>query len=146
MQRLQFGRHVGVAGVELRIAFAARFPPEPVLNNGIQRDVPAPVLVGDVQDFGLRRVAILGLEKTIGPLRKQRRVPGHRPVFMDNPVHVRAVEHVVIHLVAGHRFKVEVERKAVIHVGEGGRVPEDSVALAGDQQRDGDIGVVLPQL
>ena len=145
VERLQLGGHIGVIAVEHRVAFAPLLPPEPILHHRVQRNMPAAVLIGDRQNLRLRCVAILGLEEPIGPLRKQRRMARHGAVCMDNPVHPRAIEHVVIHLAGGHRFKVQVQWKAVIHVGERGRVPQDSITLAGDQQGNGDIGVVLAQ-
>jgi hypothetical protein len=51
MQLLQLSGNIGEVGIEDRIAF--RFPPEPVLHDGIQGDVFFPVAMRDAQDLVL---------------------------------------------------------------------------------------------
>src|SRR5665213_1545443 len=71
---------------------------------------------------------------------------GHGAVFMQNAVDLRAVKEVVIDRLAGHGSQLQIEREAIVEVGECRRVPQQPVALARNQQRDRHIGVVLTQL
>ncbi len=64
---------------------------------------------------------------------------------MNDGVHLRAVEDVVVDLRRGHRLQVQLEREAIVDVAEGSGVPENGVALARDEKRDGDVGVVLAE-
>ncbi len=130
MEGLQLGGNVGVAGVENRIAFAALLPPEPVLHDRIHGDVPGAIFGGDGENLVLRLVAVLGLEEAVSPLGKQRHMAGHGAVLMDDGVHLRAVEDVVVDLRRRHRFQVQIEGEAIVHVAEGGGVPKNGVSLA----------------
>ena len=67
-------------------------------------------------------------------------------VLVENGVDLRAVEEVVIDRLAGDGSQLQLKRKAIVEVGERRRVPHQPVALARNQQRDRDIGVVLAQL
>ena len=146
VEGLQLGGNIGIAGVVDGIALAAILPPEPILHDGIHGNVPGTVFGRDGEDLGLGFITILGLKETVSPLREQRRMAGHRAVLMKDRVHLRAVEDVVVNLRRGHRLQVQIEGKAVVDVAEGGGVPEDGVAFARNQQRDGDVGVVLAKL
>ena len=96
-----------------------------------------------VEHLGLRTVAVFGLDVAVAPERKERRVAGEVAVVVDDGVELGAVEEVVVDGVGGEGVEVGFEGEAVVEVGEGGGVPEDGVALGGEEQRDGDVGVVL---
>ena len=101
MQMIEFARHVGKVGIENGIAF--RLPPIPVLHDCIDRDLFFPVAMRDAQYLILRDVAVLRLKEPIGPLRKQGRVSGEAAIFMDDLIHFRTVNQVIIHGMACER-------------------------------------------
>ncbi len=146
VEGLQLCGHIGVAGIEDGVAFAAFLPPVPILHDRIHGNVPGTVSGRDGENFRLRLVTILGLKEAVSPLRKQRRMAGHGAVLMEDGIHLRTVEDVVVNLRRGHRLQVQLQRKAVVDVAEGSGVPKNGVAFARNQQRDGDVGIVLAEL
>ena len=143
VQGLQLAGHIGKVLVEDGVAFV--LPPEPVLHDGVEREVSGAIARGDAEHLVLRDVAVFGLEEAVGPLRQHGRMAGQVAVAVDDRVHLGAVDEVVVNRVAGQGGELEREREAVVDLGERGGVPHQRVAAAGDQQRNGDIGVVLRQ-
>ena len=70
---------------------------------------------------------------------------GQAAVFVDNLVHLRPIDHVVVNRILSQRPKVGLQRKAVIDKGERGGIPHHRVTLTRNQKRKRDIGVVLPE-
>ena len=136
------GLEVGVG--EGGVALLA--PPEPVLDDEVEGHVLRAVLVGDVEQLLGGGVAVLGLDEAVGPLAEEGRVAGEVAVVVDEGVEVRAVEDVVIDAVGGLGGELELAGEAVIHADAGGGVPEDTVAVGREQQRDGDVAVGLREL
>jgi hypothetical protein len=64
---------------------------------------------------------------------------------MNHLIHFRAINKVVIHGVSGKRADAQVQWEAIVHVGEGGSIPHQRVALAGQEQGNRDIGIVLAE-
>ena len=64
---------------------------------------------------------------------------------MDDFIHLRAIDKVVINRICGQRTELECQRKPVVRIGKRCGVPQQRIALAGNQKRDGDICVVLSQ-
>ena len=118
-------------------------PPKPVLHDGVDGDVAGAVLVGYVEHLVLGAVAVFGLDVAVTPDGEQGRVAGEVAVVVDDGVELGAVEEVVVDGVGGEGVEVGFEGEAVVEVSEGGGVPEDGVALGGEEQGDGDVGVVL---
>ena len=103
------------------------------------------IALRDLANLVERYVAVLRLKEAVGPLRQHGRVAGHGAVLVKNGVDLRAVEEVVVDRLAGDGSELQIEREAIVKIGERRRVPHQPVALARNQQRDRDIGVVLTQ-
>jgi hypothetical protein len=58
----------------------------------------------------------------------------------------RAVDEVVVDAVGDFGAEIERVHEAVVHAAARGVVPEDAVAVGGDEQRNGDVGVFLRQI
>ena len=84
----------GKLGIEDRIALC--LPPEPVLHNGVERDVLLTVAVRDFKHLILRNVPVLRLKKAIRPLRQHWSMPGKVPILVDESVHLRTVDEVIV--------------------------------------------------
>ena len=101
------------------------------------------VAVGDGENLVEGGVTVFGLDEAVGPARQHGSVAGEVAVLVDDVVHLRAVEDEVVDAVAGDGIEGELEGEAVVDVGVGGGVPNDSVALGGEEKGDGHVGVVL---
>ena len=143
VQRIEILGYVVIIRIEFRIALG--LPPEPVLHNRIEWDMLLAIALRNLSNLVERDVTILRLKEAIGPLGQQGRVAGHGSVRMENSVDLRAVKEVVINRLAGHRGQLHIEGKAIVEVSERRRVPHQPIAFARNQQRNRDIGVVLPQ-
>ena len=98
MELLEFAWNVGEIGIEDRIAFC--FPPEPILNDGIQRYVLFTIAVRNSKNLVLRNVAVLLLKESICPFGKHRSVSGQVPVRVDQLIHLWTTNEVVVDRVA----------------------------------------------
>ena len=141
MQLIDHPFRVGIILVEDVLALA--IPPEPVLHDVIDGNVQLAVFPRDPQNFFLRLVAVLALPEAIGPFAEHGRLPGQLAVGGDDLVKIGAVEKVVVDVVGHFGTDVQVIRKAVIEPAARVVVPENAIALARNQQRDRDIGIVL---
>jgi hypothetical protein len=94
VELIQFPWNIWEVGIEDRVSLG--LPPIPVLHNGIERDVLLAISACNSQDLILRNVSILRLEKSIGPLGKQGRVPGEVSVLVDDLIQFGAINQVVI--------------------------------------------------
>jgi hypothetical protein len=102
------------------------------------------ITMSNIEHFLLRKVAIFGLDESISPFCEHRGVAGHGPVLVDDLIEFRSID--VVDGIAGQGRELEFERKAVINIRQSGRVPLQCIALAGKQQGDGDICIVLAKL
>ena len=66
MQALQLRGNVGKVRVEYGVALG--LPPEPILNDRVQGNMILAVTIGNVENFALRNIPVLGLKQSIGPL------------------------------------------------------------------------------
>lgn len=126
----EFGGNVGQVGIEDGVTF--RLPPKPILDDGIKGNMLLAVAMRDAQHFILGHVTVFRLNEPIGPRRSPRIVSG-----VDDLVHFRTINEVVIHGMAGERTQVQFQGKPI---------PHQRVALARHEQRDRDIGVVLREI
>ena len=143
VQRVEILRHIVIVGVEVGIALV--LPPEPILHHRVQGNVLLAIALRDSGDLVERYIAVLGLEETVSPLGQHRRMTGQVAVLVDDGVHLRAVEEVVVDRFAGHGAEGDFGGKAIVDVGEGRRVPHQPITLARYQQRNCDVGIVLTQ-
>src|ERR1700735_4489264 len=111
--------------IEDRISFV--LPPEPVLNDSIQRNAFAAVAICNRDHLIERLITVLRLDKAIRPAWQHGRVARQGAILMDDPIHLRAIDKEVINPVPGRRVEREFEREAVIEIGERSRVPDNSV-------------------
>jgi hypothetical protein len=143
VQCVQVLRYIVIIGVKDGIAFG--LPPEPVLHHSIQGDVLIAITLRDLLNFVEGDISILGLEESESPLRKHGSMTAHASILMDDSVHLRSINHVIIHGRAGDRAELQFQREAVIDIGQRRCVPKDCIALAGNEKRNRDVGVVLSQ-
>src|SRR5664279_1600079 len=115
MEEFEFRRHVGEIRIEYRIAFC--FPPKPFLNDSVQWYAVFAIAMRDSKNFILREVAVLGLKESIRPQREHGRMPRKVAVLMDDLVHFRTKNEVVIDGVSGQRTQVQFEREAIVDIG-----------------------------
>jgi len=145
VEGLEQAGDVGIeAGNEGEVAAVG--PPMPVLHDGVEGNVLVAVLDGDLEELAGALVSVFGLEEAVGPLAEERRLPGHCAILVDDLVHLRAVEEVVVDGVACVGGEDHFAVEAVVELGSGGGVPEQAVALGGDEQRYGDLGIGLREL
>src|SRR5579859_334069 len=101
------------------------------------------VLVGHAQQFLLRVVFVLALPEAIGPLAEKRRGTSQFAVPGDDAVKFRAVEKVVVHLIGDFRAEVKRAEKTIVEAASRGVVPENSISIIRQKERNADVGVVL---
>src|SRR5712691_6108240 len=94
--------------------FPHRVPPEPVLDNVVQRDAQIAVLAGDALQLLLRSIAILALPIAVRPLTKEGCLPGQLAVGGDDGVKLGAVEEVIVNRVGNFRTEIERVYKTVV--------------------------------
>src|SRR3984957_15553377 len=104
------------------------------------------ITMSDIEHLLLRDIAILGLDETISPLGKHRCVAGHGPVFVDDLIDLRPIDQVVVERITRQGRELEFERKAIVGIRQRRCIPLQCIALAGNQERDSNICIVLAEL
>ncbi len=94
MQSLQFSGNIRVIRIEDGITFS--LPPKPILHNRIEWDVLFSIAMSYLKNLVLRHITVLRLEQTIRPFWKHGRVPGQAAIFVDDLVHFRPIDQVVV--------------------------------------------------
>ncbi len=143
MQRLEFTGNVGKIGIEDGIAFC--LPPKPVLHDRIKRNVLFAITMRNPKQLVLRNITVFRLEETVCPLWQHGRVTAQVAILVHDLIHLGPVDNVVIDRVRGQRTELKGQRKPVVRISERRGVPQERVALTGNQQRDGNVCVVLSQ-
>src|ERR1019366_6091927 len=144
VQGIEILRYVVIVGIEDWVALG--LPPEPVLHYCIEWDMLLSIALRDPANLVERYIAVFRLKESVRPLRQHGRVAGHGAVLTENAVNLRAVEEVIIDRLAGDGSQLQIEREAIVEVGERRRVPQQPVALASSQHDHRAMGVVLTQL
>ena len=132
---------VGIVLIEDVLTFAV--PPEPVLDNGIGRQVQVAVLLRYAEDFCLRLVAVLTLPEAVRPPAKQRGGASEFTIGSDDFVEFGPVYEVVINRIGNFGADIHHVHKPVVEAGTRSIVPKDSIAIGGEQRWYGDICVLL---
>ncbi len=118
-------------------------PVLPVLDDDVDRDVVVAIAVLNRRQLGRALIVVFRLEQAVGPLGKQRRRAGGGPVVRDHLIDGGAVEEVVVDQIA--RFGAEAVAGVAADVAGEVRdrivVPEETVALVRDQDRNLNLGV-----
>ena len=144
MELRDHGLRVRIVLVENGIAH--RVPPEPVLDDVVERNVKRAVFPGDVEQLGLRVVAVLALPVTVGPLSEHGRFPGEFAIGRDNVVEIGAVEKVIVDSVRDVGCEVERVQEAVVEKAARGVVPKNAIASSGNEERDRYVRVGLREV
>ena len=108
-----------------------------------QWQVAGAILANDFIDHRLGIVTPAALLIAQRPHGHKRHVPGQVGIAAEDLFDGRAVEKVIVDDLRNLGTDVQIVREAVIDAAAGCAVPENSVAIAGDEKRDGNAGVVL---
>src|SRR5581483_11436240 len=103
-----------VVGVENRIALL--LPPEPVLHDRVQRNMLGAVAVRNIQKLLCGDIPVLRLKESIRTSRQKRSVSRQVSILMDDLVHLRAKDQVVVNVAAGVGCEAELQREAIVGV------------------------------
>src|SRR5258708_21023776 len=101
------------------------------------------VFVSHPEQLFLRVVFILALPESIRPFAEHRRRAGQLPVSTDDFVEFRPVEKVVVQHIGHFRTQVKRIQKTVIEAAARSVVPENPIPVAGLNEWNADVGVVL---
>src|SRR5215831_12427501 len=97
----------------------------------------------NAEQLFLRVVFVFALPKAVGPFSEQRRSAGQFAVSGNDAVKFRAIEKVIVHFVGNFGAEIQRAEKTIVEPASRGVVPEDSVSVAGQEDWNADIGVVL---
>src|SRR5713226_7297427 len=114
MQSLEFTWNIGEIGIENGIAF--RLPPKPILHDRIERNMLFAIAVSNSKDLLLGNITVLRLEEAVSPFGKHGRVASQVAILVDNLVHLRAIDQVIVDRVRRQRAELERQRKPVVRI------------------------------
>ena len=97
VERVDQAFGIGIVFVEDGLAHGV--PPEPVLDDVVERDVQVAVFLRDGEKFLLRVVAVLALPVAVSPFAEEWRGAGEFAIVGDEAVEVGAIEKVIVHRV-----------------------------------------------
>ena len=144
VQRVDETLRVGIVLVPFHLAHGD--PPEPILHNVVDGNVLGPVTRGYCFQLLLRLVLVFALPEAVCPAAKERHLAGELAIAGDDLVGVRAVDEVVVDAVGDFCAQIERMNETIVHAAARGVVPEDAVSVGGDEERNGDVGVLLRQV
>ena len=96
------------------------------------------IFLRDRENLLLRLVAVLALPKSVSPFSEHGSLPGEFAITGDNLVQVGTIEKVIVDDLGYFGTDVQVVREAVVEAAARSVVPENAVAVAGNQKRHGD--------
>ena len=144
MELVHHALGIGIVLVEYVLPFAV--PPEPVLNDAIDRQMQITIPLCNARDFFLRFVAVLALPEAVGPPAEQRRLSGELAISGDDLVKLRAINEVVVNRVGHFGADIHHMHEAVVYPATRSIVPEDPIALRREQHRNRNIRVFLREV
>ena len=112
MDLLYCAGKVRIAGIE--VARSPLCPPLPILNDRVERNMTVAVLIDDSDQLILSFVAILRLEKAIGPFSEQRRMAGQFAILMNDLVGLGTINEVVIQALGRLGAKDQRARELIV--------------------------------
>src|SRR6266496_3269441 len=112
MQLIDHGFWIGIVLIEYELTFT--IPPEPVLNDVVDRDVEVAIFARNAQDLVLRSVAILALPESVSPLAEHGSLSCEIAIAGDDLVELWAVNEVVVDDIGDFRTNVEIIGEAIV--------------------------------
>src|SRR5436190_20049573 len=105
MQSHEFTGNIGKIGIKDGIA--SSLPPKPILHDRIERYVLFAIAMGNSNKLILGNIAVLRLEEAVSPFGKHGCATAQATVFVDDLIHFRAIDQVVVDRVRGQRTELE---------------------------------------